>query len=262
MSGEVVAVTGASGFVGGVIARALVKDGRRVIDLGRRPAGPYEHREFALGRPVTGELLSGVDALVHCAYDLSLTDGAEIERVNVQGTRALVEAATATATRVLLVSSMSAYPGTRQIYGQAKLRTEEIVLASGGEAVRLGLVWGAGEGGMIGTLKRLAGLPAVPIFGRGLHQFMVHTDDVGEGFVKLLGAPTFGKPLGLAHPVPVPFEAVLAYANGGRAPRLVRAGWPSSRGCRCRCAPTACSGWSAQRHTCPMPTTGPPAACN
>ena len=225
MSERVVAVTGASGFLGGVIANALTRAGYRVIDLGRRPAGPYEHREYSLATPVGDAAMAGVGTVVHCAYDLSLTSSAAIEAVNVQGTRSLVEAAGRCGARLLLISSMSAYPGTTQIYGQAKLRCERAVLAAGGEAVRPGLVWGAGEGGMIGTLRRLARLPVVPVFGRELYQFTVHAEDAGAGVAKLVAARRFGEPLGLAHPSPVPFERILGYANEGHTPRLVRVPW-------------------------------------
>lgn len=230
MSERVVAVSGASGFVGGVIARALAAAECRVIDLGRRPAGPYEHRGYSLAMPVADALLEGVDTVIHCAYDLGLTDARAIEAVNVQGTRSLVEVANRCAVRVVLVSSMSAYAETKQTYGQAKLRSERIVLASGGEALRLGLVWGGGERGMIGTLKRLARLPAVPVFGRDLYQFMVHAEDVGAAFVKFVDDPPFGEPLGLAHPARVPFERVLSYANDGRTPRSVQVPWTPTYG--------------------------------
>jgi nucleoside-diphosphate-sugar epimerase len=229
MSERVVAVSGASGFVGGVIARALAEAGCRVIDLGRRPAGPYEHRGYSLAMPVADALLEGVDTVIHCAYDLSLTDARAIEAVNVKGTQSLVEIADRSAARVVLVSSMSAYAETKQIYGQAKLRSERIVLASGGEALRLGLVWG-GEGGMIGTLRRLARLPVVPIFGRDLYQFMVHAKDVGAAFVKFVDDPPFGEPIGLAHPARVSFERVLGYANDGRTPRFVQVPWTPTYG--------------------------------
>ena len=147
-----VAVTGASGFVGGVVSEALTAAGHRVISLGRRPL-PGEYRGYSLEAPITDGTFSDVDAVVHCAYDLTLTDPRDIDRVNVRGTAMLTEAAVQSGARVFLVSSMSAYPGTRQIYGQAKLRCERVVLEAGGEAVRLGLVWGSARGGMIGTLS-------------------------------------------------------------------------------------------------------------
>ena len=63
-------------------------------------------------REVT-EALRSADALIHAAYDLSLTSSADIWRVNVEGTRRLLEAAKDAAVgRIIVLSSMSAFAGT------------------------------------------------------------------------------------------------------------------------------------------------------
>ena len=108
---QTIAVTEASGFVGGVVSGALQRAGYKVIALGRRPVGSYEHRAYHLASAGPDDLLDGVDAVIYCAYDLSLTDGHAIASTNVEGTRALVRAAAAAGARPILVSSMSAYPG-------------------------------------------------------------------------------------------------------------------------------------------------------
>lgn len=225
MSGRTVAVTGASGFVGGTVARALSQAGHSVIALGRRPVAPYEYRPYELSADIAEDALASVDTVIHCAYDLNLTDSREIAATNVKGTRALVRAVRGAGCRLVLVSSMSAYPGTRQIYGRAKLRSESDVLDAGGEVVRLGLVWGGAEGGMIGTLRRLARLPVVPVFGRNSYQFTVHADDMATAFVRLVDHPSIGEPLGLAHRARTPFERIITQLGDGRRPKFVRVPW-------------------------------------
>ncbi|MCI4084451.1 NAD-dependent epimerase/dehydratase family protein [Streptomyces sp. MMS21 TC-5] len=60
-----IAVTGASGFCGGHVARAAVAAGARVVGLGRRPGPVGEHRfwDATAGDPD----LTGVELVVHCA---------------------------------------------------------------------------------------------------------------------------------------------------------------------------------------------------
>lgn len=230
MGAGTVAVTGASGYVGTLVARAYAGAGWRVISLGRRPGEVAdEHRSFCLGDEVGAGTVRGVDVLVHAAYDLRLTRPTDVHRVNVLGTRRLVDAATQAGVRhVVLVSSLSAYPGTRQVYGSAKLSSEADVLRAGGTAVRLGLVYGASPGGMAGALKRLSGLPVLPLVGAHSHQFTVHEDDAAKGLLALgQAAPPGGAPVGLAHPDPVPFARVVRVLASGasREPRLVPLPW-------------------------------------
>ncbi len=214
------AITGATGYVGAAIAVHACEDGLDVLALSRRPAAALHWRPYELDELPTSDLLRDVDVLVHCAYDLSLTRQHDIWRVNVEGTRRLVQATAAAGARFVLVSSMSAYPGTRQIYGQAKLAQERAVLDAGGNVVRLGLVYGDEGKGMIGALQRLVGLPLTPLIGRNAHQFTVYVDDMVRGVLRMaLGTERGHEPVGLAHPHPVRFEDLLvglAHRSGAR----------------------------------------------
>jgi nucleoside-diphosphate-sugar epimerase len=132
--------------------------------------------------------------------------------------------------RTIIVSSMSAYAGTRQIYGRAKLASEADAFARGMCAVRLGLVYGPGWGGIAGMLRKLTSLPLVPVVGRHAHQFTLHQEDLGRAIVTVVKADALpSRPLGLAHADPVPFEELLrsiARVNYGREPRLLPIPWP------------------------------------
>lgn len=228
-----VAITGASGYIGGLVARRYEQAGWRVVSL-RRPAAPAgagvgEKRPFTLGQPLDPEELRDVQVLIHCAYDFSLTEWEDIRRVNVVGTQQLLAAATTAGVgRVLYVSSMSAYDGTTQIYGRAKLACEAAVAAVGGTSVRLGLVYGDGWGGMAGSLRRLVRLPVVPLVGAHSYQFTVHEADVTQALFALGTSQTPpSRPLTLAHPDPVPFKRLLeGFArHAGARPHFVSVPW-------------------------------------
>jgi nucleoside-diphosphate-sugar epimerase len=172
--------------------------------------------------------LDEVDVLLHCAYDMSLTSRADIWQSNVFGTVALFDRAVSSGIRrTIVLSSMSAYPGTRQLYGRAKLATELAAGARGLCVVRPGLVYGPGGGGMAGTLRRLAALPVLPDFGPRARQFTVTEHDFAGAVLALARAehvPAF--PVGIAHPDPVPFTELLttfAASIGKPPPRFVLA---------------------------------------
>jgi dihydroflavonol-4-reductase len=93
-------VTGASGFIGAHVASALAAAGAdvRAFDS-REPAALPAGAEFARGDVLDGaalrRALDGVDAVFHLAavYSYWPRDAAAMERVNVEGTRAVLAAA-------------------------------------------------------------------------------------------------------------------------------------------------------------------------
>jgi nucleoside-diphosphate-sugar epimerase len=209
----VAAITGASGYLGSVLVEAFGAAGYAVRRLVRAPAAGTSDRFFDLS---TGEAAGGlddVDVLVHCAYDMTLTRRADIWRVNVFGSVALLDRALAAGVpRTLVVSSMSAYGGTKQLYGRSKLAVEVEARARGMCVVRPGLVYGPGWGGMAGTLRRLATLPVLPDFGAAARQFTVSQDDFASAMVAV--------PVGIAHPEAVGFrQLIAAFAAGTARPK-------------------------------------------
>src|SRR4051812_8934672 len=87
----VVAVTGASGYLGSRLADGFAADGRPVGRMSRR--NPQARFSFADGAPAGFFRDRGVTALVHCAWDLTLSKPADLEAVNVQGSIRLLEQA-------------------------------------------------------------------------------------------------------------------------------------------------------------------------
>jgi nucleoside-diphosphate-sugar epimerase len=227
--GRVAAVTGAGGYLGGLIARRLESDGWRVVRLVRKPHSGEEARRYDLADPAGPNLPNDLDLLVHAAYDFNLTKREDIWRVNVVGTdRLLVAARRSGVGRIIVLSTMSAYPGTTQLYGQAKLAIEGAATEVGGLAVRPGLVYGDHPGGMAGALRAMTRLPVVPLVAGDAHQYPVHEDDLIDAIAALCAtpAPPTG-PIGIALAEPIAFRALLETfaAAEGRRCRFVPVPW-------------------------------------
>jgi len=215
----VCAVTGSNGYVGGCVKNYFLAQGWEVVDLVRRPAAPTA-RPFQLGADISGAALVGVHALVHCAYDFKPLRRDEIRAVNVAGTEKLFQAAEgAGVQKIVCLSTISALPGCRSRYGQAKLEIEAIALKYGALSIRPGLVYGPGPGGMFGKLTgQVRKSKVIPLLGNGSQpQYLVHYEDLCAfiGRYATDEAPPLPPVLTAAHPQPWPFkELLLEIARG------------------------------------------------
>jgi len=235
-------VTGASGLVGRALIARLAP--RRVPDgKGERP-----DRVFGLSRNVTAasasnlrmvqgdlsrpqawrEQLAAADAVVHLAALTGKARPAELERVNVEGTRTLVEAATAAGVRRFFhVSTIAAtYPETdRYPYAQSKVRAEEVVRSSGLEwsILRPTIVLGK-RAPAWNSMRTLAGLPVVPCFGDGTARVQpVLAGDLADAIATWSATDEFvGQELDVGGPEVLTFEDLLrrvrAALGRGRGP--------------------------------------------
>jgi nucleoside-diphosphate-sugar epimerase len=224
------AVSGASGYLGSRICITLESKGWQVTRLVRNPDSLDSlSRHFELGDDVSADTLSSIDLLIHAAYDLSLTSRADIWRINVDGTRRLLTAAhDAGVSKIIAVSSMSAFAGTKQLYGRAKLEIEAMTVASGGCAIRPGLVYGDHPGGMAGALRKLTRLPVVPIVTGAGRIYTVSEDDLMAVIAALAGMDTV--PLGVvsvAHQRPSALSELMTTfaAQEGRRCRFFPVPW-------------------------------------
>ena len=216
------ALTGAHGYLGGLIARKLITSGWDVLPLVRTPK-PGEIA-FTLGEAVAADALSGCDALLHCAYDFGQVAWRDIVRVNVDGSQRLfMAAAAAKVPSTLLISTISAFEGCKSKSGRAKLLIEAHAREIGACVLRPGLVYGASPGAMFGRLVqqvRASSLVPVPGDGRQL-QYTVHEDDLTEAIVRALTAlPAPSTPVTAAHETPISFSDIIR-AIGARLGRRV-----------------------------------------
>jgi nucleoside-diphosphate-sugar epimerase len=204
---ETVAITGVSGYLGNLLRDRLADDGFRIIHLGRKPSGG-EFRFYSLEGSPSPDLLEGVDTLIHCAYDMNVRRESDIWRINVDGTGRLLDCAlSAGVRRTIVLSSMSAFNGTRQLYGQSKLQIENHARGIGAISVRPGIVYGPTAGGMAGALSTITRLPVVPVVAARSYQFTLHEDDFAAAIVALVRSNRESvDPIGLANPSPVPFR--------------------------------------------------------
>jgi uncharacterized protein YbjT (DUF2867 family) len=187
-------VTGATGFVGPAIVRALVDAGQTVRVLEREPgrSSALPNQETAQGDMTDAESLrnavGGVYAVVHLVA--LLTGGREeFERVMEQGTRDLVAAAkNAGVRRFVLMSALGVDEQTKDLvpYYHAKWEMEQAVKGSGLEYVifRPSFVFGPG-GGALQQFSRIAKVaPVTPIVGSGTQRIQpIWVDDVAAYFV-------------------------------------------------------------------------------
>ena len=187
---KVCAITGSNGYVGGCIKSYFASHGWDIFELTRRPKANVRGMRFQLGDDVSPQLLSGVTAFVHCAYDFQALRRGEIREVNIDGSRKVLEAARAAGIpKIICISTISAFPGCRSLYGKAKLESEKIALANGALVIRPGLVYGNDAGGMFGKLAaKLRKSSLVPTMGFGRQiQYLVHNEDLC-GFIERYAA--------------------------------------------------------------------------
>ncbi len=187
-----VLVTGASGMLGAGVARRLAERGDRVTVLQRRPAGlglPEILADVADPAAVRSAC-AGQDAVVHLAAKVNVVGNWQAyERVNVGGTRAILDGCRATDVhRLVHVSSPSvAHSGASLIgagagaatpdsaggpYARSKAIAELTALRGDGAglavvAIRPHLVWGPGDTQLVARIVERARSGRLPVVGSG-----------------------------------------------------------------------------------------------
>jgi nucleoside-diphosphate-sugar epimerase len=207
------AITGGTGFVGSHLIDAALAAGHQVKALTRREQPPREGVEWIAGdlddRNALHQLVIEADAIVHVAGVISASDKAAFDKGNVQGTLAMLAAATAGGIhRFVHVSSLAAREPKLSLYGASKARAEELVRSSGLEwaIVRPPAVYGPGDTETL-ELFRMAklGLMLMPPHG---HVSLIHADDLAQLLLALCEAQApanlvveadDGKPNGWSH---------------------------------------------------------------
>lgn len=189
-----VLVTGAGGFLGRHVVAALLARGHAVRCLVRSSGGvPNEWADCGVevtqcdlcGSGDLGEVLGGIDVVVHLAAQLRGTDRERIEST-VSGTANLLDAMKASCVqRLVLASSLSVYdwstagnvlnedtplescPSRRDGYAVAKLQQEQLVMGAAKACrwvltvLRPGYIWGQGNDYVPGVAMNAGRIKAV-----------------------------------------------------------------------------------------------------
>ena len=188
------AITGAAGYVGGIIRRKFEAEGWTVRPLTRSPKDD-KSVAFQLGHDLPPSALSACDTLIHCAYDFDQFTMEKARAINIDGTAKLLAAAHRDGVKkIVVISSISAFEGCKSVYGKAKLAIEKIALDAGAIVIRPGLVFSENGGAMFGSLvAQVENSSLLPLIGSGDQiQYLVHDED--------LAALVFGLGSGLIPP--------------------------------------------------------------
>jgi NADH dehydrogenase len=137
-----IAITGATGFIGGCLARKLTAEGHEIVPIGRR-AGIDLTDQAKLK-----DALAGCEAIAHCAGINREIGNQTYQKIHVEGTENVIAAAREAGVRkIVFISFLRARPNCGSAYHESKWAAEELVRHSGMDYTILkpGVIYGRGD---------------------------------------------------------------------------------------------------------------------
>lgn len=234
-------ITGATGFVGPHLIRKLISAGHScrclVREVSRQKTSDEKGVEWVEGDITDGSSLKGIgagmDGLFHMATLGHMSNyrvpDEMFERVNVQGTRHIMEEALrAEIPRVVHCSTVAAMGICREVpademtecnphhpYGQSKLKAEQTVqhlVSSGGlpaRIIRFSMVYGPGDWRDILKLTRMAKKGLFPKVGsKPKLTPLIHVDDATDGLVLAMDKGRVGETYLITNNRSEPFDQI------------------------------------------------------
>jgi len=219
----IVAVTGGTGFVGRHVIAQLLRREHSLRVLVREPERHGWLRDHAALTVVPGELenpeslrhlVAGADAVVHLVGIIVEIGRQTFDRVHVQGTRQVVNAAReAGVGKFVLMSALGARDDhSATSYHQSKAAAEHVVVSSGVPSVTLRPSLVAAPRNEV--LRMMVGMlrmsPIVPVIGNGLYQLQpIAATDVAEAIALSVEEPAITGVFDIAGPEPLTYHQIL-----------------------------------------------------
>lgn len=206
---KMIAVTGASGFIGSNLVNDLLEKGYSVSCLVRKTSDISRIKKKGV-RIIRGDIrdkdsikkaLGGAKAIVHLAASTSEKANAykNSYKVNVTGSQILIDACRESGVkRVVVVSSQSTKRKKQGVYASTKKKADELFVKSGLDVTILkpALVYGEGAKGLFSKISKLIlKLPIIPIIGSGNYKMQpTYVGDLNNAIIQCIEkSKTIGK---------------------------------------------------------------------
>ena len=185
-----IAITGATGFIGQRLARALIKAGHELRALTRQPSAalPPEIEQISgdlADTDALGHLVRGVDAVMHLAGAVRGAKANDFDRPNVQGTRNLLLQMQheAPACPLLFISSLAAREPALSHYAASTRQAEHRLVELANERpwliLRPPAVYGPGDREMLPVFRFMARTGIAPCAGKHSDRLsLIFVDDL------------------------------------------------------------------------------------
>ena len=258
-----IAVTGATGFIGRHLVARLSASGRTVraiVRPGSRRTAPAEAdtRFVALTDPRLADAFENVDIVVHLAGCVRARTIDEFTHSNADVTRAVAHAAAAAGARLVYVSSLAAAgpappaaprdegdpPAPITPYGISKLGGERAVVEIPDlrwTILRPGVVYGPQDASVL-TLFRMAERGLLPLVGRATAAYtFIHIDDMIRTLEAAIERPSEGRVIFVGHAQPVTARSLVEQIRAavGRPALIVPLPLPVTRAAAALCELTS-----------------------
>ncbi len=239
MAARLAVLTGATGFLGRHVARALIADGWRLRILAR--SAPRDRLWAVLGAEVQLGQLGDNESLLRLAHDAQAVIHAaglvkarrqiDFETVNAQGAGRMADAArqAAPGAAFVLISSLAARAPELSAYALSKRGGElavEAAFGSDAAIVRLPALYGPEDRQTLGLFQAARASPLLPVLRREVRLPLLHVEDAARMIAALAGRPAQGRTTALCDERPQGYgleEIMTATAEAvGTRPRLMR----------------------------------------